>query len=236
MLITDKNRRFLLERLPDVEEHVRKLLLAMPSCHDWDHTLRVRQNARKLAEAEKADLLLVDYAALLHDIGRLQELNDQGKTCHAALGAAMSKKILGDMGIKIPKFIEQVAACVRTHRYRGRTAEKPASLEAKVVFDADKLDSLGAIGLARAFHFAGRIGARVHNSETEALNSKSYSREDSAYREFLVKLRHLPKAMLTESGRKYAKKRYMLMQMFFHALDQECNGDDFAAYSVNPAD
>lgn len=226
MIIGDENRQFLQERLPEVEQKVRELLLSMPSCHDWDHTLRVRQTARKLAEAEHADQLLVDYAALLHDIGRLQELKDQGKTCHAALGAEMAGKVLADLGIMIPEFIEQVAACVRTHRYRGRTAEKPASLEAKVVFDADKLDSLGAIGLARAFHFAGRIGARVHNSEEEALNSKSYSSEDSAYREFLVKLRHLPKAMLTESGRKFAEKRYLLMQDFFHALEQECNGKD----------
>ncbi len=226
MILCDETRRLLQERLPAVEEKVRELLLSMPSCHDWDHTLRVRQNARKLAEAEHADLLLVDYATLLHDIGRLQELKDQGKTCHAELGADMAEQVLAGLGIAMPEFVEQVAACVRTHRYRGRTSEKPASLEAKVVFDADKLDSLGAVGLARAFHFAGRIGARVHNCEQEALNSKSYSREDSAYREFLVKLRHLPNAMLTKSGRTIAEKRYVLMQNFFQTLDRECNGDD----------
>ena len=229
MILSEDKRQFLQQRLPDVEEKVRGLLLSMPSCHDWDHTLRVRETARKLGEAEHADLILVDYAALLHDIGRLQELKDQGKTCHAALGAAMAVQILEELDILIPEFIEQVAACVRTHRYRGRTAEKPASLEAKVVFDADKLDSLGAIGLARSFHFAGRIGARVHNTDEEALNSKSYSREDSAYREFLVKLRHLPAAMLTVSGRKIAEKRYQVMLDFFRTLDQECKGDDLTS-------
>jgi uncharacterized protein len=229
MMIDFEERCFLLERLPAVEAKVRELLLSMPSCHDWDHTLRVRQNARVLAEAERADPLLVDYAVLLHDIGRLRELADRGKTCHAALGATMAEQLLAELGIEIADFVEQVVACVRTHRYRGRTTEKPASLEAKVVFDADKLDSLGAIGLARAFHFAGRIGARVHNSDEEALNSKSYSREDSAYREFLVKLRHLPKAMLTQSGRKIATKRYLLMQNFFQNLDQECKGHDLDA-------
>ena len=226
MMIDNEKRRFLQERLPAVEEKVRELLLSMPSCHDWDHTLRVRQNARVLAEAEQADTLLVDYAVLLHDIGRRQELEDQGKTCHAALGAAMAEQLLAQLGIEALDFVDQVVACVRTHRYRGRTGEKPASLEAKVVFDADKLDSLGAIGLARAFHFAGRIGARVHNSHAEALNSKSYSQEDSAYREFLVKLRHLPKAMLTQSGRKIAERRYRLMESFFQNLNQECNGED----------
>jgi uncharacterized protein len=226
MMIDSEKRRFLQERLPAVEAKVRELLLSMPFCHDWDHTLRVRQNAHKLAAAEQADSLLVDYAVLLHDIGRRQELEDQGETCHAALGATMAEQLLAQLGIEVPDFVEQVVACVRTHRYRGRTAEKPASLEAKVVFDADKLDSLGAIGLARAFHFAGRIGARVHNSDEEALNSKSYSREDSAYREFLIKLRYLPKAMLTASGRKIAEKRYRLMDSFFKNLDQECKGED----------
>lgn len=223
------SREFLQQCLPELEKKVQQMLLSMPSCHDWDHTVRVRQTAGKLAAAEKADLLLVDYAALLHDIGRLQELKDQGKTCHAVLGAGMAVQVLAELGIPSCTFVEQVAACVRTHRYRGRTAEKPSSLEAKVVFDADKLDSLGAIGLARSFHFAGRIGARVHNREQDALNSPSYSREDSAYREFLVKLQHLPEAMLTDSGRRIAKKRYSLMLQFFQELNLECSGEDLTS-------
>ncbi|MFA6929752.1 MAG: HD domain-containing protein [Lentisphaeria bacterium] len=230
MSFTSAERQLWLELLPTLEMKVKELLLSMPSCHDWDHTLRVRENARKLAVAEHADLLLVDYASLLHDIGRLQEFKDQGKTCHAALGALMAVQVLEELGVCNPTFVEQITACVRTHRYRGRTAEKPASLEAKVVFDADKLDSLGAIGLARSFHFAGRIGARVHNSEEEALNSKSYSREDSAYREFLVKLRHLPAAMLTQSGRKIAGIRAGLMQDFFQKLNLECSGQDLTSF------
>ena len=94
-------------------------------------------------------------------------------------------------------------------------------MEARVLFDADKLDSLGAVGLARAFHFAGKTGARVHNTRDEALGGESYGREDSAYREYLVKLRHLPEGMLTASGRRVARERDLFMQEFFQELDKE---------------
>ncbi len=224
MVAMDRNA--LREKLPALEKRVQEIFATMPSCHDFDHTLRVRQNAAILAQAESADLLVVDYAALLHDIGRQQELQDQGQTCHATLGAAMVKPILLELGVQEEQFIQAVAECVRTHRYRVRNDLKPSSPEAKVVFDADKLDSLGAIGLARAFNFAGRIGARVHNSRKEAMTAKSYSREDSAYREFLVKLQFLPKAMLTNSGKSLAKRRYQLMEQFFRQLEQECTGED----------
>jgi len=111
---------------------------------------------------------------------------------------------------------------VRRHRYRGRFA--PQTIEEKIIYDADKLDSLGCIGIGRAFHFAGRIGARLHNTEDEAVNSLAYSHEDSAYREYLVKLRHVPEKMLTQSGREMAKERAVRMHDFFDRLNQEVYG------------
>ena len=92
---------------------------------------------------------------------------------------------------------------------------------------ADKLDSIGAIGAGRAFHFAGRIGARVHNSEAEARDSDSYSVEDSAYREYLVKLRHIHEAMLTAEGRRMAEGRHLFMVAFFERICLETRGEDF---------
>lgn len=205
-----------------VEEASRKLLADSPACHDWDHTLRVRDNAMRIAEVEHADLLVVEVAALLHDIGRPAELADNGKTDHAVLGAEMSGHLLEELGVPDADFIEHVAACVRTHRYRARSPEnRPATLEAMVIFDADKLDGIGAIGIARSFHFAGRIGARVHNSAEEALSDSSYSRQDSAYREYLVKLRYLKDGMLTAAGRAYALQRHEFMVAFFDQLNAE---------------
>ena len=207
--------------LSGVKKTVREILLTAPSCHDWDHTLRVYKMAHQIAVCEKANSQIVDLAALLHDIGRVQELADRGKTCHALLGAAMVPELLENAGVHDKNIIAQIAACVRTHRFRKRGLEEPATLEAQVLFDADKLDSLGAIGLARSFHFAGHVGARVHNTEAEALASESYSREDTAYREYLVKLRYIPSRMFTVTGREFAQKRLVYMIDFFKELESE---------------
>lgn len=188
-------------------------------CHDFDHTLRVLKNARLLAVEEvKADIQVIEIAALLHDIARSEEINLKGKLCHAALGAKKAKIILNNLDFN-KDFIFKVTECIRKHRYRDN--HTPSTLEEKIIFDADKLDSLGAVGIGRAFYFAGREGARLHNSSEEALNSAEYSREDSAYREYLVKLRHLEEKMLTDSGRKLAQKRAEFMHRFFIQLNQE---------------
>lgn len=210
--------------LPDLKHYVRDLLANMPHCHGWDHTIRVWRNARQIAEVEKADLATVEYAALLHDIGRAAEFDDPGRACHAEIGAAQIPAILQQLDITDTAFIDHVQQCVLTHRYRRHEELQPQTLEAKVVFDADKLDSIGAIGLGRAFHFAGRIGARVHNSREEALASKSYSTEDTAYREYLVKLRHIYKSMRTGEGRRMAGVRHRFMQQFIERLNHETQG------------
>ncbi len=212
-----------------LEAEVRSRLAAFPSCHDWEHTARVLENARRLAAAEGADRTVVEFAALLHDIGRTADIQSKGRRCHARLGERITRELLPQFGITDPAFIERVAAAVRTHRWRDPA--RPESIEAKVVFDADKLDSLGAVGLARSFHFAGREGARIHNTESEALAAASYSRDDTAYREYLVKLRHLPAGMLTESGRAAARKRLAFMEAFFHELEREIGGGDLPCLS-----
>jgi len=202
-----------------VREAVEAKLAAASGCHDFDHTLRVLANAKMLAaELPEADAEIVALAAMLHDIARPEELASHGKLCHAAAGAGIAEKMLLDFGAS-PETARAVAEAVRTHRYRG--GEKPRTLEAQIVYDADKLDSLGAVGLGRAFLFAGHCGARLHNTEAEALGSPAYSREDTAYREYLVKLRHLPGAMLTEPGRAEGARRLRFMRRFFERLDAE---------------
>ena len=213
--------------VPLVESRVKELLLASPACHDWDHTQRVRFLALRLAAAEGADALIVEVGALLHDIGRPAELADQGRTCHAALGGRLARDVLVALGVESSPFVTAVVDCVRCHRHRRRDADaSPETLEAKVVYDADKLDSMGAIGIGRSFHFAGRIGARVHNTAAEALGDQSYGREDSAYREYLVKLRFLKDKMMTASGARLATRRHHVMAEFFAELDREVRGED----------
>ena len=206
-----------------VFERVRRELGDAPGCHDFAHTLRVLKNAERIAAEETGcDLNAVRFGALLHDVARPEELASDGGLCHAALGAEKSRRILQEEGCADTAFMDHVSEIVRTHRYRGNL--KPATLEARIVYDADKLDSLGAFGVARAFHFAGRIGACLHNTEQEALASESYSSQDSAYREYLVKLRGLPDHLLTDPARRIAADRSAFMRAFFDRLNEEQEG------------
>ena len=105
------------------------------------------------------------------------------------------------------------------HRYRSDC--RPDTIEAQILYDADKLDSLGAIGIARAFLFAGAVGARLHNSAEDAVNNPAYSREDTAYREYLVKLSKLPDKLLTAHARIKAQQLKNFMDDFFRQLNEE---------------
>lgn len=203
---------------------VEEKLASGASCHDLDHTLRVISNAKKLLENSEADKEIVLLAALLHDIARPEEENSKGKVCHARLGAEIAPAMLKEAGFS-ENIAVQVANAIRSHRFRGRN--EPETIEADIVFDADKLDSLGAAGIGRAFLFAGHENARLHNTEAEALAADAYSKNDTAYREFLVKLRYLPRKMRTAAGRKLAVERAAFMTRFFEQLNNEIyQGED----------
>jgi len=164
---------------------------------------------------------ILSAAALLHDIGRSHEMLSQGKICHAAKGAEMSRTILTGLEFS-QEMKEAILHCIEAHRYRNNKA--PESLEAKILFDADKLDSIGAIGIGRAFLFAGQVGARLHNRGVDVAKTCSYSTEDTAYREFLVKLCKIKDKMLTPEGKRLAAERHEFMELFFKRLDKEIHG------------
>ena len=207
---------------------VKEKLESSPACHDWEHTKRVLRNALIISESEsskKPDLDIVKAAALLHDIARAEDLFNEGKICHAELGAKMVPDILKHLNL-VDIDAEKVANCVLRHRYRNKQ-DAPQTIEEKIVFDADKLDSLGAVGVARAIHFSGRIGSALHNTKEVALSSKEYSKQDSAYREYLVKLRYIPERMMTESGKAMAIERFEFMRIFFERINLEVYGTKF---------
>lgn len=207
--------------LDAVEREARKFFGNGRGCHGWDHTTRVLALARRIAEAEGADPVLVAAGALLHDIGRSREDASEGKVCHAAAGAELARQVLHGIGAT-PGFIDQVAHCVASHRYRGHV--KPATLEARVVHDADKLDAMGAVGIGRAFQFAGEVGARLHDPDVDVEKTASYTVEDTAYREYRVKLSRLRERMLTDAGRRLAEDRHAFMEAFFDRLNHEVRG------------
>ena len=203
-----------------VRSRVGTILADEEGCHDLDHTLRVLHNARMLAAEEKCsgpELEMIELAALLHDCARPEEFGSGGRLCHAELGAVKAEKILRELGCSDEELIRTVCDAVRCHRFRGKA--RPQTAVARILHDADKLDSIGAVGIGRAFHFAGKLGARLHNTEAEALGSPAYGREDTAYREYLVKLRLVPGRMTTDAGRRHARERAEFMHEFFRRMN-----------------
>jgi len=191
-------------------------------CHGPDHTERVHKTALYIGRLMGARLDILSAAALLHDIGRKYETRKQGKICHAEKGAELARDILTKLDFA-PSLIDEIAHCIEAHRYRGKTA--PRTLEAKILYDADKLDSIGAVGIGRAFLFAGQTGARLHNdSDVDILACKPYSKEDTAYREFKFKMSKIKDRMLTPEGKRLAKERHGFMELFFERLEREVKG------------
>lgn len=189
--------------------------------HGLDHTMNVYHNAIHIAKKEKADLEVVKAAALLHDIGRREEAKSKGKLNHAVIGAKKAQEILKKFKSD-SAFIEKVYYCVLRHRTRDNN--HPQSKEEKVIYDADKLDSSGATGIGRAFMWAGKVGARIHNNRPDISLGAEYGPEDTAYREFTVKLKHIKDRMMTKEGKRLAKRRHQFMVNFFKEINHEMSG------------
>jgi len=190
--------------------------------HDWEHTLRVHRLCRRIGPREGADMLVLEAAAYLHDIGRSAQDAVNGSLCHAVRGAAMAQTLLASLPLT-EACRQNIVHCVRAHRFRDDHA--PATVEARVLFDADKLDAIGAVGVARAYLFAGELGACLHNPNLAPEQARSYSRDDTGYREFVVKLSKIKERILTAEGRRIAEERHRFMTEFFERFLEEYSGE-----------
>jgi uncharacterized protein len=209
------------EILPKIYRAAKQRFDNAPGSHDWEHTLRVLRLCRRIGPAEGADMLVLEAAALLHDIGRpIQDAAD-GSVCHAIEGAAMAGRIVAVLPLTAARK-ENIIHCVRAHRFRD--GHIPESVEAKVLFDADKLDAIGAVGVARAYLFAGELGACLHNPHLAPEQAEPYSRNDTGHREFSVKLSKIIDRMLTAEGRRIAQDRHAFMVDFFKRFVEEFEG------------
>jgi uncharacterized protein len=207
--------------LEDIIAHAKTSFAAARGSHAWDHTERVYGLCMHIGRAEGADLEVLAIAAYLHDVGRPFEDESKGTICHAEKGAEIAKTLLVNYPLSTEKK-SNIVHCIGSHRFRGNNP--PESLEARTLFDADKLDSIGAIGIGRAFLFAGEVGAKLHNPEADFRNTRPYTEEDTGYREFKLKLSKIKDRMLTAEGRRIAKERHAYMQEFFERLQQEWEG------------
>jgi len=204
-----------------VKQFAYKQFEAARGSHKWDHTLRVYRLCQHIGSVEKVDMDVLLVAACLHDIGRSYQDDSNGAVCHAEKGADMAKAIVAELPLSADQK-ENILHCIRAHRFRGNRA--PRTAEAKVLFDADKLDAIGAVGVARAFLFAGEVGARLHSSEIKIEDTAPYSIDDTGYREFKVKLCKIKDRILTAEGRKIAEGRNAFMEAFFKRFIEETEG------------
>ena len=196
--------------------------------HDIDHIRRVYRRAEQIAAEEGAgiDADILFPAVILHDIARDDEDNDPtGKTDHALLGAERAAEILKNEGLS-PANTEKICACIRTHRYSSE-GTPPESIEAKILFDADKLDCLGAVGVARLFMLSGQYGERLYVPPPPGWGSGakvfriSDLREYSANLEYTGKMRFVPDRLFTASARRMSVELLARMDSFFELLSEE---------------
>jgi uncharacterized protein len=199
-------------------EEARQYYQGHESSHDFDHVLRVLALAERIARAEGGDLEVVRAAALLHDIGRAEEEATGGD--HAAIGAARAREILAGHP---PEKVEAVVTAIASHRFRS--GPPPATPEARALFDADKLDAMGAIGVARAFARAGAHGQRLWVPPDVAAAQGDGTPEHTPVHEFIVKLSRLREVMTTATGRAIAEERHAFMEAFFARLEAEVRGE-----------
>ncbi|MFA5080658.1 MAG: HD domain-containing protein [Candidatus Paceibacterota bacterium] len=204
---------------------IRDIACAIPSSsdHDFEHTMRVYNLCLHLAKHEKnVNLDVLETAALLHDMARGEE-NNNPLLDHALLGAKMTGLILKEFDFTCDE-VENIKHCISAHRYRNNI--KPKTIEAKILFDADKLDSTGAIGIARAMAWVGRNNTQIYTNPQQtkqAIKNKSKN-IDSPQIEFEVKIKMISKKMFTASGKKIAKERIAYYKHFLNRLEEEVNG------------
>lgn len=206
------------------------------SHHDLEHVERVHDLCVYIAGYEqKVDLDILKTAALLHDIARVREFEDKrGIVDHATLGAEMAEEILRRLNYPEKK-IAQVKHCITVHRYRRN--RKPHTVEAKILFDADKLDSLGAVGVGRCFMIAGQYGQRIYSDVAieqylmdNVVGGKTRIRlkdiaKHSPNIEFELKFKHIPGRLYTKKAKEIAEERLAFMEGFFERLKAEVEGD-----------
>ncbi len=209
--------------MPTIEQ-ARAWYIQNDQVHDFDHVLRVYRLAEVLAEKEGADLEVVRAAALLHDSADASG-DDEVRMEHHEAAAAFAGKALKTEGWPEDR-IAAVQDCIRTHRFRA--GEAPQSLEARVLFDADKLDAIGAIGVARALAYAVLDGqpifaepSNTFRTELKTENNEAYT----AYHEYLFKLSKIKDRLTTESGQSFAAERHNFMEAFFDQLRNEVQGE-----------
>lgn len=212
------------EILNNTKDFVQKTLKNAEGGHDWFHIQRVFNNARLLAKGEPCDHFVVGLGALLHDIADYK-FHDGDES----LGPEMAKIFLSSQGVSA-EVVLHVAKIIENISFKGgNTRQDFNSVELNIVQDADRLDALGAIGIARTFNYGGFKGRGLYDPEIKPdLNmTKAAYKASTAptINHFYEKLLLLKERMNTNEGRRIAEERHKFMELFLDEFYAEWNGD-----------
>lgn len=206
-------------------KHVRGVQDGEGTGHDWWHTQRVWRNAIRIAHGEQVDLEIVELGALLHDLGD-PKLHDGDDT----VAPRLIREWLSSQGVP-EELTEAVLAVVKNVSFKNTVGGSPAdmTMEAKVVQDADRLDALGAIGIARAFAFGGKDGRPLYDpniAPKQPRTTKAYlTARTTTVNHFYDKLLLLKDRMNTDTGRRLAERRHAYTEAYLVEFYREWDGE-----------
>ncbi|MBK6952103.1 MAG: HD domain-containing protein [Crocinitomicaceae bacterium] len=191
--------------------------------HDWFHIERVWKNAKQIAATEGGDLFVIELAALLHDIADHKFVEDADAEAKRRIQAMLTKAEVGQ------HTIDRVIDIVLKSSFKGGIGENPMTqLEGLIIQDADRLDAIGAIGIARTFAFGGKFGNLLYHPDIPPAtfkNAEEYRKNRThTINHFYEKLLLLKDRMNTPTGRKMAEQRHLFMQEFLNQFYNEWQG------------
>lgn len=189
------------------------------SAHDKEHIYRVLYNALDIAKTENdVDYDVLIGACLLHDIGRKEQYENPA-LCHAMVGSEKAYNFLIEHGFDVT-YAEKVKQCIKTHRYRKNNP--PQSLEAKILFDADKLDATGTMGIARTLMYKGIVSEPLYSLLPDGMVSDGENdTTPSFFQEYKYKLEKIYSNFYTAKGTEVARERQQAAIDFYNSLYQE---------------
>jgi len=205
-------------------DYVKKTLQEAEAGHDWWHTLRVWKNAKRIAQTEPCNRLVVELAALLHDIADTKFNNGDEEEA-----PRLAQAFLSSIGAE-SEMIEQVVNIIRHISFKNTFKNQSVIInpELAIVRDADRLDAIGAIGIARTFHYGGYKNRQMYNPSIPPQHYQSqdsYQKSDApTINHFYEKLLKLKDQMLTNSGKKLAEERHAFMEKFLQQFFSEWEG------------
>ncbi len=215
------------EIIRKTEEFVKEKLEGAESGHGWQHADRVRKTALYLAEQEKADIFIVHLAALLHDI-------DDWKFTEPESGATGTRaaRFLDSLPLT-PEIRNRISEITSTLSFKGAGVDsRQKTIEGKVVQDADRLDALGALGIARAFAYGGYQQRKLYDPDIPPSNHKSFDEYkksgSTTINHFYEKLLLLKDRMNTVSGRRIAESRHAFLTRFLEQFYREWDSLDLS--------